>query len=626
METQPRSERMKTVVSALCKIPLLFLLLYFFVCSLDVLSSAFQLSGVLLSVPPFLRLSLLGRVAGDIFQENAILSNPVAGLVVGILVTVLVQSSSTSTSIIVSLVSSGLLDVQSAIPIIMGSNIGTSVTNTIVALMQAGEREEFERAFAGATVHDCFNWLSVLVLLPLEAVSGLLRQLSQAVVYTLQLSTGEEAPELLKVLTEPLTKMVIQLDRSVITAIATGDQSVRNKSLVKQWCQSTTVEDNETSWGTHNLSEHTQKCRHLFVDCSLSDLAIGLILLACSLLVLCSCLILLVKLLNSLLKGQVASAINKVINTDFPYPFTWLAGYLAVLMGAGMTFLVQSSSVFTSAITPLIGIGVISIERAYPLTLGSNLGTTTTATLAALASPGDKLAAATQVALCHFFFNLLGILLWYPIPATRLPIRMACALGNCTARYRWFAVLYLLLCFLLLPSLVFALSMAGWKVMTGIGVPVVMVIISVATVNMLQARRPHCLPLRLRNWDFLPVWMTSLQPLDNLITRVTLWCRQGRGWGCKGNDVPVEVISVNPERKTREKWKQNAKAQETDENWQKQRGLSKPGCCDLQYNNRDKTTSTMSSENNICDMGALGSIKENTDSNNRGTQLISTHL
>ncbi|XP_035483130.1 LOW QUALITY PROTEIN: sodium-dependent phosphate transport protein 2A-like [Scophthalmus maximus] len=148
--------------------PLLFLLLYCFVCTLDILSSAFQLAG--------------GKVAGDIFQENAILSNPVAGLVVGILVTVLVQSSSSSTSIIVSLVSSGLLNVQSAIPIIMGSNIGTSVTNTIVVLMQAVEREEFERAFAGANVHDCFHWLSVLVLLPLEAVIGLLRHLSQALV------------------------------------------------------------------------------------------------------------------------------------------------------------------------------------------------------------------------------------------------------------------------------------------------------------------------------------------------------------------------------------------------------------------------------------------------------------
>uniref|UniRef100_A0A3Q4BFM4 Sodium-dependent phosphate transport protein 2A n=1 Tax=Mola mola TaxID=94237 RepID=A0A3Q4BFM4_MOLML len=519
MEPQPKTQRVKTVVSTLCKIPLLFLLLYLFVCSLDILSSAFQLAG--------------GRVAGDIFQENAILSNPVAGLVVGILVTVLVQSSSTSTSIIVSLVSSGLLDVQSAIPIIMGSNIGTSVTNTIVALMQAGERDEFERAFAGATVHDCFNWLSVLVLLPLEAASGLLRRTSQLAVDTLQLSSEEEAPELLKVLTEPLTMMIIQLDRSAITAIALGDQTVRNKSLVKHWCQSTTVLSvfqTSFEFNVFNSILMLTLClgRHLFVDCSLSDLVIGLILLACSLLVLCSCLILLVKLLNSLLKGQVSSVINKVINTDFPFPFTWLAGYMALLVGAGMTFLVQSSSVFTSAITPLIGIGVINIERAYPLTLGSNLGTTTTAILAALASPGDKLAAATQVALCHFFFNLLGILLWYPIPASRLPIRMACALGKCTARYRWFAVLYLILCFLLFPSLVFALSVAGWKVMAGVGVPMIILVISGVIVNILQARMPGCLPRILQNWEFLPIWMTSLQPLDDLITRMTLLLRQER--------------------------------------------------------------------------------------------------
>ncbi|XP_035989935.1 sodium-dependent phosphate transport protein 2A-like [Fundulus heteroclitus] len=554
MEIQPRVHLLKKTAFTLLKIPFLFLILYIFVCSLDVLSSAFQLAG--------------GRVAGEIFQENAILSNPVAGLVVGILVTVLVQSSSTSTSIIVSLVSSGLLDVQSAIPIIMGSNIGTSVTNTIVALMQAGDREEFERAFAGATVHDCFNWLSVLVLLPVEAISGVLRRLSQAAVNTLHLSSGDDAPELLKVLTEPLTKLVIQLDKSVLTAVATGDKIERNKSLVKHWCELSSVKENKTSWGAQNLSEQSYKCIHLFVDCSMSDLAIGLILLSCSLLVLCSCLILLVKLLNSLLKGQVANAINRVINTDFPFPFTWVAGYLALLVGAGMTFLVQSSSVFTSAITPLIGIGVISLERAYPLTLGSNLGTTTTALLAALASPGDKLAAATQVALCHFFFNLLGILLWYPIPVTRLPIRMACALGKHTARYRWFAVLYLLLCFLLFPSVVFALSMAGWKVMTGIGTPVIILIISVATINLLQARRPDLLPLRLQNWDFLPAWLTSLQPMDDLITRVTLWCRQTKGWCLKKNH---RLRNPKDGHTVRGEWKENAETPETDENQINQR-------------------------------------------------------
>lgn len=54
---------------------------------------------------------------------------------------------------------------------------------------------------------------------------------------------------------------------------------------------------------------------HIFVNTNLSDLAVGLILLACSLLILCTCLILIVKLLNSMLQGQVAVVINRIINT-----------------------------------------------------------------------------------------------------------------------------------------------------------------------------------------------------------------------------------------------------------------------------------------------------------------------
>uniref|UniRef100_A0A8U7N0T5 Sodium-dependent phosphate transport protein 2A n=1 Tax=Corvus moneduloides TaxID=1196302 RepID=A0A8U7N0T5_CORMO len=514
-------------------VPLMFGFLYLFVCSLDVLSSAFQLAG--------------GKVAGDIFKDNAILSNPVAGLVVGILVTVLVQSSSTSTSIIVSMVSSGLLEVRSAIPIIMGSNIGTSVTNTIVALMQAGDRSEFKRAFAGATVHDCFNWLSVLVLLPLEVVSGYLHHVTRLVVATFNIRSGKDAPDLLKIITEPFTKLIIQLDKSVITGIATGDESLRNRSLIRPTfsLQMATVglgpPPNCTSPGhcstkgievLHNITR--QKCKHLFTDTPLPDLAVGLVLLAGSLIVLCTCLILLVKLLNSLLKGQVAKAIQKVINTDLPHPLSWLTGYFAMVVGAGMTFVVQSSSVFTSAITPLIGLGVISIERAYPLTLGSNIGTTTTAILAALASPGDKLASSFQIALCHFFFNISGILLWYPLPFTRLPIRMAKALGERTAKYRWFAVLYLIICFLLLPSLIFGISMAGWRALVGVGAPFLGLLFFVGLVNALQAHSPGRLPKWLQTWDFLPAWMHSLQPLDRVITQATLCCtdrcRSTEGW------------------------------------------------------------------------------------------------
>uniref|UniRef100_A0A8C3U515 Sodium-dependent phosphate transport protein 2A n=1 Tax=Catharus ustulatus TaxID=91951 RepID=A0A8C3U515_CATUS len=513
---------------SLLKVPLMFGFLYLFVCSLDVLSSAFQLAG--------------GKVAGDIFKDNAILSNPVAGLVVGILVTVLVQSSSTSTSIIVSMVSSGLLEVRSAIPIIMGSNIGTSVTNTIVALMQAGDRSEFKRAFAGATVHDCFNWLSVLVLLPLEVVSGYLHHVTHLVVATFNIRSGKDAPDLLKIITEPFTKLIIQLDKSVITGIATGDESLRNRSLIRVWCgpASPQVRGPWPCWAHQTIPERMGggqglKCEwHLFTDTPLPDLAVGLVLLAGSLVVLCTCLILLVKLLNSLLKGQVAKAIQKVINTDLPHPLSWLTGYFAMVVGAGMTFVVQSSSVFTSAITPLIGLGVISIERAYPLTLGSNIGTTTTAILAALASPGDKLASSFQIALCHFFFNISGILLWYPLPFTRLPIRMAKALGERTAKYRWFAVLYLIVCFLLLPSLIFGISMAGWRALVGVGAPFLGLLFFVGLVNALQAHSPGRLPKWLQTWDFLPAWMHSLQPLDRVITQATLCCtdrcRSPEGW------------------------------------------------------------------------------------------------
>lgn len=46
----------------------------------------------------------------------------------------------------------------------------------------------------------------------------------------------------------------------------------------------------------------------------LSDLAVGFILLAGSLLVLCTCLVLLVKLLNSVLQGRIAQAVRTVIN------------------------------------------------------------------------------------------------------------------------------------------------------------------------------------------------------------------------------------------------------------------------------------------------------------------------
>lgn len=101
---------------------------------------------------------------------------------------------------------------------------------------------------------------------------------------------------------------------------------------------------------------------------------------------------------------------------------------------------------------------------------------------------------------------------------------MAKALGERTAKYRWFAVFYLIICFLLLPSLVFGLSMAGWRVLVGVGAPFLGLLTCVTFVNIMQSRNPRRLPKWLQTWDFLPYCLHSLQPMDVLITRATLCC------------------------------------------------------------------------------------------------------
>lgn len=99
-----------------------------------------------------------------------------------------------------------------------------------------------------------------------------------------------------------------------------------------------------------------------------------------------------------------------------------------------------------------------------------------------------------------------------------MPIRLAKALGNQTAQYRWFAGLYIISCFFVIPLFIFSLSLAGWQVLVGVLVPIVVLIILVVVVNMLQTRRPLLLPQCLRSWDFLPLWMHSLEPWDRKVS------------------------------------------------------------------------------------------------------------
>ncbi|XP_046852551.1 sodium-dependent phosphate transport protein 2B-like isoform X3 [Xenia sp. Carnegie-2017] len=502
--------KLKRVTIGIGKFSSLTGLIYLFICSLTLLSSAFRLLG--------------GKTAGEVFSSDSLLVNPLAGLVVGILVTVVFQSSSTTTSIVVAMVSSEILTVEHAIPIVMGANIGTSVTNILVSLGHAGERDQFRRAFAGATIHDVFNWLCVLILLPCEVVFGYLYHLTKLMTKKSGLSGDEERKfELFKRITKPFTNLIIQIDNNVLEQLAKGELET-DKSLIRS-CKDV-LNSNSTTNKTTTLTDQKMKpCIFIFHDTGLSDTIVGIILLCISLFILCTCLLGIVKILHSLLSGHLAQVVKRTINADFPGFFKHLTGYFAILVGAGMTILLQSSSVFTSTLTPLVGVGIVTIDRIYPLTLGANVGTTGTAILAALAST-ENFDSAIQIALCHLFFNLSGILIFYPISFMRkIPIKLAKKLGNITSKYRWFAVLYLLVCFFLFPAAMFGLSIAGLQVMLAVLLPLIALLLFVIVLNVMQVKCVERLPSLLQTWEWVPCCFRSLKPYDRKIENFLRFCR-----------------------------------------------------------------------------------------------------
>jgi len=411
-----RNKDAKSWGVTLARIGAIIFFLYFFLVSLDLMGSAFKVLG--------------GCSAGSMFDSN---SNPIAGLMIGILATVLVQSSSTSTSIVVALVgASPGMEVKTAVPIIMGANIGTSVTNTIVSMGQMGDPEQFERAFAGATVHDMFNFCAVAILLPLEAATGFLSVITAPMVPT-ELTKGEKWEGPVKKWVGPLVKQIIMVDKNVIKDVSTStitcaeSYAIGNGLITKKG-------DITPAFYFENADLNT-------------DMTSGGVLLFISLLLLVLCLGGLVKTLQSIVAGTSHRTLRKA---------TGLHPFFAFLVGIGVTILVQSSSITTSVLTPLVGLNILTVEQMYPLTLGANVGTTCTALLAALVS--DK-PAGIQIALCHLFFNLIGIIIWYPIPWMRQwPLRAAKQLGHLTRQYRGTPLLYILFAFVLVPGILLGFS------------------------------------------------------------------------------------------------------------------------------------------------------------------------
>ncbi|MCL4158804.1 UNVERIFIED_CONTAM: hypothetical protein GTU68_000316 [Idotea baltica] len=460
---------------------------------------------------------LAGEVSNQILRNSEILSFPITGLMVGVLVTILVQSSSTSSSIFITMLAADILTLDNTIYMLMGANIGTTITNTIVALVQINDREDFSRAFAGATVHDMFNWLTVIILLPLEVVSGYLRRLSGVIVEAMNLKQYKEAKQdLLKAITKPLTEKIIVVSKKILRRIYLVIRIYINRycfRLINPNCQ--TLIQIQLPYLSLNYAARRQMP---LVPKNVRELLVILVV------VLVLCLFGLVKILKMMLLSSATESAKKIINSE---KLGFLKGYIAIILGTAMTILLQSSSVFTSALTPLVGTGFLSLELMFPLSLGSNIGTTVTGILAALAADNQSIQIAMQAAMVHLFFNISGILIWYPIPYCRaVPIFLAKKLGRSVTNHRWFAIVYILLLFVIVPGMLVGFAQIHWIISLVIALTIVVTAFLIGILTCIQHLKKQILPKALQNWKFLPKPMRSLDPYDKVFAKMQPCCKK----------------------------------------------------------------------------------------------------
>ncbi|PPS42293.1 hypothetical protein B1A85_14775 [Chroococcidiopsis sp. TS-821] len=328
---------------------------------------------------------LLGDDAAEALLAST--ANPITGFFTGILATTLVQSSSTTTSLTVALVAAGTITPQAAIPVMLGANIGTNVTNTIVALGHFHNKEEFKRAFTGSMVLDFFNIIAAILFLVIEIFT---RFLSWSATGLTNVLVGVGAIDLfspLDYIVDPIAGFIVGLTQ-------------------------------ETGWIV---------------------LIIAFALLYFSLRGL-------VKALKAILNEDLQEKVKK-------YLFgSW---WQAMLFGLVITVAVQSSSITTSVIVPIIALGVVLAMQALPYFLGTNIGTSTTALIAAMSLATDgspEGVASLTVAWVHMVFDIYSIILLYPIKYTRkLPVWLAEKSADFVTAGRVAAIGYIALIFYALP-------------------------------------------------------------------------------------------------------------------------------------------------------------------------------
>ena len=318
--------------------------------------------------------------------------NPWVGLFVGVLVTVLIQSSTATTTMAVAAVGTGTLTLSSAIPIIMGANVGTTVTTTLIALGYIRNRDEYQRALAASSVHDFYNWLALLIFFPLELMFQPLERastwLSEAM-YDVAWLPDPANFDFMRAITRPVVNWV--------------------------------------SGGMNSISSDAGPVLSIVIG------AIAILLVVKYL----------GKLLKLLLVGRARSVLTRAAGGNH---------YAAIGTGLGVTFITQSSTITASVLVPFAGAGLLTTKQLYPVTVGANIGTTFTALFAAFTLDGPLALLGLQAAFVHLIYNLASLLLIYVVPVLRpIPLFLSEWLARVAADRKWVIAVYLIGFFIVLP-------------------------------------------------------------------------------------------------------------------------------------------------------------------------------
>ena len=332
-------------------------------------------------------LSYLGT--GIVQDMIAAAEAPFIALFIGLLATAIIQSSSTITSIAVAMVASQSLSLSSGIYLVMGANIGTTITSDIVSLGFITKRSAFRRAISAATIHDFFNFFTTLIIFPLEYNYRFLSKAAVTISSTIHSPAEEISPDQPisgNLIIRPITQLINQLGLSnwllLIVSVILIFLSIK-----------------------------------MFAGFSLK-----------------------------LFIGDSKDKLQKYIFDKAGKSFTW---------GMLFTGTIQSSSISSSLVVPLVALRKVSLESVFPFLLGANVGTTITALIAAL----FKSETALSLALAHLIFNAVGVLIVLPFPKVRrLFVIAASEFGKRAGEKRLIGFFYIIFAFFLIPFLLIYLS------------------------------------------------------------------------------------------------------------------------------------------------------------------------